>query len=189
MQRMKLSWTLLLLTLFLIPLVACTQVPVNEATVIHISDPYLEQLVREHLQIDGEITNKHLLQLEHLESWDHLPVKSLNGLQYAKNLECIILPFAQIDDLTPLENLPHLQAIHLKGNLIDDIESLTLMPNLNWIILDHNQLANLSSLRELQDHPNLQYLFLRENPLTMNKKELKQVQADLAVAGIYLYLN
>lgn len=57
-------------------------------------------------------------------------IRSLEGLQYALNLETLALPRNHIQDLTPLQGLPRLTSLDLAENEISELTPLAGLPGL-----------------------------------------------------------
>lgn len=119
-----------------------------------IKDSQLEQVIRFKLdKLEGELTVPDLERLKELNGND-MKVKSLEGLQYAKQLTKLSLNKNQISDLTPLENLQNLEALYLEGNPISDISpisGLTYLKKIYFMGTQVSDLTPLSSMRQLVD--------------------------------------
>jgi hypothetical protein len=99
-------------------------------------------------------------------------VKTLEGLQFAVNLEEINLPFPaayphpyaahSVNDLTPLAGLIHLKSIAMKTLGIEDLSPLSNLANLESLSLMDNFINDLSPLSHLS---NLKTLQLSGNPI------------------------
>lgn len=146
----------------------------------------LEQVVRAHLGIfSRSITKEDMLGLNALiqEAPPFPPVASLEGLEYATNLQGLVLPNNEIQDLSPLSCLTKLEEIDLSGNEISDLLPLAKLTKVKALVLTKNQITDVSPLEdllclawlflafnEIQDPspleslPNLQGLYLSGNP-------------------------
>ena len=146
-------------------------------------DPNLRRVVRKKLEIpnDTPLMIYDMLQLYDLVSISD-GIRSLEGLQYAVNLEFLHVAPGHISDLTPIQDLSNLRVLKLYKNEISDISPLAGLVNLeqlalenNWIVdiaplsdlvnlreltLHYNQIADFSSLAGLV---NLQVLTINEN--------------------------
>ena len=124
--------------------------------VVEIPDPNLERAIREELGLSSEfpITQLEMLKLFRLNA-QRMQIESLTGLEYATNLEILILEANRITDLSPLSNLTALQTLRLGHNFIVDISplaNLTQLTDLNLVdnqIKDVGALANLTQLTDL----------------------------------------
>jgi len=85
-----------------------------------------------------------------LESlWGAGEIKNLKGLETAKNLQSLDLPFNQISDLTPLANLDKLQYLVLGKNQISDLTPLANLDMLRTLHISSNQISDLTPLANL----------------------------------------
>ncbi|WP_205677295.1 immunoglobulin-like domain-containing protein [Aquibacillus halophilus] len=103
-------------------------------------------------------------------------IYSIEGMQYAKNLDKLNLSLNQFSDITPLSSLTRLTSINLLSNNITDIEPLKNLYNLASLqlavnnITDISHLDNLTSLEELYLHGNSN---LNLSPLSNGFSNLK----------------
>lgn len=87
-------------------------------------------------------------------------MKSIEGIQYAKNLEAIEISECEIEDITPLKDLKKLKYIEIDRNRIKDLtplEGLTEVDHLklyNNLITDVTPLSKLTKLKYLDIHFN-----------------------------------
>lgn len=82
---------------------------------------------------------------------------SLEGLQYATNLETIMMEasldhqpgafFGDIVDVSPLANLQHLTSVHLQHNRIEDVTPLANLQNVTEMALAFNHIHDFSPLK------------------------------------------
>lgn len=86
-------------------------------------------------------------------------LKSLQGLQYAKNLEALDLSDNEIKDLTPLKDLKKLTYIELDRNMLSNLTPLSNLTNLvhlniynNENIVDTTPISNLTNLKWIDMH-------------------------------------
>ena len=86
-------------------------VELNLNKVVNIKDEYLKQSIQKELNTSGEITIGQMRQLVSLKVSN---AESLEGLQYAINLESLDISYNEIRDLSPLKNLKKLT--DLKAN-------------------------------------------------------------------------
>lgn len=85
---------------------------------------------------------------------------SLEGLQYAVNLEKLILrtstdnfshhTYGDIVDITPLAHLQKLNEVDLTGNRIEDVTSLANLKNITILDLTSNYIRDFSPLKDLE---------------------------------------
>ena len=93
------------------------------------------------------ITQADMNALESL--WGAGEIKNLKGLETAKNLQSLDLPFNQISDLTPLANLDMLQYLVLGYNQISDLTPLANLDILRTLHISSNQISDLTPLANL----------------------------------------
>ena len=120
------------------------------AQVVEIPDPNLERAIREELELSSElpITQQELLKLFRFRA-EGMQIESLTGLEYATNLERLILEANRIADLRPLSNLTALQTLRLGHNYIVDISPLANLTQLKELDLYDNQIVDVSPLASL----------------------------------------
>ncbi len=88
-------------------------------------------------------------------------IRSMEGIQYAKNLTHLKLNENEIRDLTPLKDLKKLEYLEFSRNRVEDVSPLRGLTNLTFLKLYNNQiedvtpLANLVNLRGLDLHNNV----------------------------------
>lgn len=88
-------------------------------------------------------------------------MKSIKGLEYAKNLKKLKLNENEISDITPLKDLTKLEYLEIQRNRIVDIKPLEKLTNLTFLKLYNNlieditPLSNLTNLTGLDLHYNV----------------------------------
>jgi len=90
-------------------------------------------------------------------------IKSLEGLQFFKNLVELTLSKNQIIDLRVLSNLVHLEKLSLDDNKIVDLAPLQSLTKLSYLSLKNNSISNLDSLSKLI---NLKSLYISGNKIS-----------------------
>ena len=130
-------------------------------TEIIISDPILKQQILNGYDYDhdGKVGKSEILALQDVE-FDG-DIKSLEGLEQAKNLMFLYVNGTKITDISPLENLDKLEGLDLSSNWISDISKLP--KNLVWLTLDNNQVEDISVLAKM---PRLYELSLLNNDIS-----------------------
>ena len=127
---------------------------------VKIPDPNLERAIREAMGLPSEITITQLVmsQLIELEA-RYKQIADLTGLEYATNLESLVLSVNNIQDITPLAGLINLEFLILRKNPITNLTPLANLTNLTYIHLgsitlsdktpiDITPLANLTKLKK-----------------------------------------
>ena len=117
-------------------------------------DPYLRMAVRQRLEIDTDtlLTKVHMLQLGVLDSTKFKiseEIRDLTGLEYAVNLDSLLLPNHHVQDLRPIANLTQLRFLSFGRGPISDITPLAGLVNLETLTLWDNQIADISPLANL----------------------------------------
>ncbi|WP_353893911.1 leucine-rich repeat domain-containing protein [Proteinivorax hydrogeniformans] len=126
-------------------------------------DDVLASAIKEELKITGNIR---LSDMEDIQSiiidGSHLQDRrlDLSGIEYAENLETVVIRNFDHVDLNPLYNLTRIKSLKLSAIGLDDINSLQTFSNLKELDLSSNSLTNLSSLESLTS---LQELTLMNN--------------------------
>lgn len=131
---------------------------------VEFSDPTIEALVREQLQISGE---------EPIYTNDLWPITSFTIPEGAENYEDLsYLPYLQTltiqgsnaESLAPLSNLRHLTELIITNSQVQNTDLLTIagLPGLQKLTLRN---CGLSSIENLQSATNLQYLDLGSNSI------------------------
>ena len=91
-------------------------------------------------------------------------VFSLEGLQYAKNLQRLQLATnGEITDISPLSTLTNLETIEIFGDPFTDLTPLSNLPNLKNLIVVNN---NISDISPLQTITSLESLSIANQPVT-----------------------
>ena len=126
-------------------------------------DPALREAVRSKLNIPDSIPMliPDMLRLYALVSIDE-GIRSLEGLQHAKNLKFLHVGKGQISDLTPLSGLLNLHTLKLEVHQIVDISPLSKLKNLRELRLEGNSISDLTPLSGLL---NLEIIALHNNQI------------------------
>ncbi len=125
------------------------------AQVVDFPDPNLKRAVREALTLPDEtpITQTEMLRLKRLTAKE-AKIENITGLEYATNLNHLVLSVNEIHDITPLAGLIKLEFLILRDNPIRDLTPFANLTNLTYINLagvklsDITPLANLTKLKE-----------------------------------------
>ncbi len=153
-----------LLFLFCLTLLSvCPAAKAGQDDLVIIEDQALEEAVRAELDLPtGEITVANMESLKELKASDS-GIASLDGLEYASNLEYLSLGKNQISDISPLADLHTLKNLHLQDNQLSDITPLEKLVNVYDLSLSNNQVSDISPLEGMAA---LKYLNLCENQIT-----------------------
>ena len=132
------------------------------------TDVGLTQAVRAVLLPADDITTTlyqaDLLRLTVLKASDK-GIKSLSGLEYATNLDTLVLDNNSITDVTPLARLTNLEYLNLNENSITDVAPLAGLTNLEYLNLRRNFIREVAPLASLV---NLEFLNLDLNRKRFN---------------------
>ncbi|NLP51826.1 leucine-rich repeat domain-containing protein [Bacillus sp. RO1] len=135
----------------------------GEGDPITFEDNVLEEQIRFQLDIYGrQITTGDMEKLTTFYA-PSMGITSLDGLQYAVNLEGLDVAHNQITDISPIAQLTNLTSIVIWDNNISDIASLELLTNVTYLDMDTNNISDITPLKGMQ---NLEALWLKDNPIT-----------------------
>ena len=123
---------------------------------VHIPDPNLRAAIAEALgkNPNTPITVEEMEQLGTLEARNR-GIQDLTGLQFATNLNELILQGNQISDLSPIAGLINLGKLSFGGNPVSDISPVTNLTNLTILYFERTRVSDISPLKGLV---NLNYL-------------------------------
>ncbi|WP_096156570.1 leucine-rich repeat domain-containing protein [Bacillus sp. FJAT-45066] len=129
--------------------------------IVTITDNQLRDVIKEILFLERDIYVSDMERLYWLDA-EYRGIKSLEGLQYAKNLYSLYAMGNEITDLSPLANLEELMFVNLSENLITNIDALNGL-YIFELDLSFNPISDISVLNTLED---LSYLFLHNTNIT-----------------------
>lgn len=116
---------------------------------VRFPDAMVEQIVRETLnKLEGDISAEDMLGLTALDMTGQ-GIRSLSGLEFARNLKTLEASSNHIADLSPLAGLSKLQYLDLGNNDIADLSALADLTNLDTLYLDNNDIRDISALSRL----------------------------------------
>ena len=144
--------------------VAVLFIPHASAQVVEIPDPNLERAIREELGLSSEvpITQQEMSKLFRLRA-ARMQIESLTGLEYAHNLESLVIRDNPISDLTPIASLKRLQSLNLAGI---PIENLTFLKDLTQLRDLHLYACEITDITPLENLTKLVVLILEANRIT-----------------------
>ena len=152
--------------------------PEKEDKIVSIPDAKLKKVINYNLgkdrKVDQEITKEEMESITEIngdKAISYLPreewieymshdrgIRSIEGLQYAINLERLDLSENGIKDLTPLTNLKNLTYIELDRNMLGDLTPLSSLTNLIHLnIYNNDQIDDMTAISNLK---NLEWLDL-----------------------------
>ncbi len=141
-NMMKTGVLVLVLGIMIVSLTGCPN------DIVIFQDRNLEDAVRDALGLPLGlfVTRTDLLQLYELEAAGR-EIRSLSGLQWAVNLNKLLISDNALVDLTPLTPLVNLTVLDLSVNMIKDISPVAGLANLDHLILYGNDVFNPMPLR------------------------------------------
>jgi hypothetical protein len=89
-------------------------------------------------------------------------IANLGGLEYAVNLQTLVLRWNRITDISSLSTLTNLRYLDIHDNQISDLSPLSGLSELRTLVLRFNRISDISALAGLRK---LESLDLRGNPL------------------------
>lgn len=96
-------------------------------------------------------------------SYTYFEIESLEGLQYAKNLETLSITDTKVSDISAIALLENLTTLALSKNELTDINAVKGLTNLTNLYLYHNNVSDISAIENLIS---LEKLGLSYNPIT-----------------------
>ena len=117
---------------------------------VHIPDTNLRAVIAETLgkSPNTPITVEEMKRLERLDARNR-DIHDLTGLQFATNLDELILERNQISDLSPIAGLIELNGLDLNGNSISDLSPVKGLKNLTRLAFHETLVSDLSPLAGL----------------------------------------
>ena len=110
----------------------------------------VEKVLREEIGLPEDIPwqKEHMGLLVNIFAEDN-GIRSLQGLEFATNLEELDVSINQIQDIHPLANLPKLRRLILWDNQVSDISPLASIPTLMDLNISRNPISDLRPLSKL----------------------------------------
>ncbi len=129
---------------------------------VDFADPNLKADIERHLWLSNP-TATDLLQLTDLNA-EKSGITDLSGIEYAVNLQSLVIRWNRISDLSPISSLTNLRHLDAHGNgIISDLSPLSALVNLESLVLRINNISDLSPLAGLDC---LEELFLQCNSVS-----------------------
>ncbi|QOR46392.1 HtaA domain-containing protein [Trueperella pecoris] len=159
----------------------------NPTKEVRLPDEGLRKCIHEQFDIKSEmpITNTDLEGVRVLNCQVH-NIKSLEGLQYAINLESVNFFRNEITDLSPLAQAHKLARIDVRSNYLTDLHSLKGLKNVEELKAQHNLLKDISAV---QNMPKLYRLELDYNLISDITQLPVQAKLDGALDTLTLSHN
>lgn len=123
---------------------------------VNFTDSNFEQVIRNSIPKPiGDITEGDMESIIAL-NFKGTNISNLNGIQYAKNLQSIIITGgSNIDDISYLTNLKKLKQIKIGDSDISDISYLSNLTDLMELDMHNNNISNISPLSGLNNLDNI----------------------------------
>jgi hypothetical protein len=160
----SISMFLLIMVVNLTPLVNAAENPAvtNPTQIVTFEDIYLEKVLRNMLKKPkGNLTALDISKITSIVLTNSST--SLKGLEYAINLEVILVQGSKLSDLTPLAHLKKLKSLEIVSDQVEDLTPLASITSLEFVLLDGNYISDLTPLKNL---PNVKYLSLNNNNIS-----------------------
>lgn len=181
-----------------------TKPPISEEKMVNIPDPGLRKVINKNLDPerddDQEITLAEIRSLKSLnvDYPDGTPIVelkkieyeegeeplkdqmvkreiySLEGLQFATQMEWLDISETYVKDIGPLRHLKELTYLELDRNLIEDVSPLAELTKLEHLKLYNNFIRDIGPLKDLT---NLRYLDVHYNVDSRNKNGIEDIAA------------
>lgn len=132
----------------------------QDAKIINFKDKNLEQAIKRDLYAT-QITRDTLRKVKELCLRD-ANIVSLEGLQYAQQLEKLDLSHNKINNITPLKDLENLKNLNLAHNKITSIKEIEELKNIQELRLQDNYIQDIKPLMSLE---NLTVLYISDNSM------------------------
>ena len=137
--------------------------PVPEGEIVQFTDEALKEAVRDSLHIySRELYESDMTILTSLDASER-GIEDLDGLEYAVNLEELLLDSNEVRNLEPIAGLTKLVFLSLNHNKLSDTSDLAALTNLELLLLDHNEITDINFLTPLSK---LSMLSLQGNKIT-----------------------
>jgi Leucine-rich repeat (LRR) protein len=155
------KWTVVASLVLAIPLMGFSILAQNRICqpneIILLEDRNVQFHIRDTLSKFGsELTCEDLARLQRLSTFGsntygywYPDTRSLRGLEYAVNLQELIIRGTSVTDLIPLANLKKLRYLILADNKIVSLESLSQLNNLETLQLSRNAIQDIKPLTHL----------------------------------------
>ena len=122
----------------------------STAQVVNIPDPNLERVIRDELDISGNLplTQADMLRLTHA-GWSNEGISDLTGIEHAENLVFMVLGANPIKDLTPISRLPRLEELNIASIPTKNLNWMSNMTQLKDVFAIQCQIEDISALAGL----------------------------------------
>ncbi len=158
--------------------------PTFRAGMVYFSDKNFKKLIREILNKPaGSIAAVDMYQINKIEAKGY-SIKSVSGIEYAKNLTYLDLSENEISDISRLAGLTKLRVLHLPFNQISDISALSGLAKLEIVDLSYNRISDVRALNGLTEIHALNLSANGINDISALSGLTKLIDLKLAANGI-----
>lgn len=168
---------LLVMTIGTISIITVNSNKMNTQNIVQIKDRNLKEALYTELKLDynKSLTKKDMESIKVLDlsntSNSKAKIESLQGLEYAKNLEVLNLQNNKIKKLDELENMEKLNTLNVSSNpLKNNLKEIRNLYNIKNVVAVNSNISNLSAFSKLT---NLQDLNVSANKLS--DKNIEQI--------------
>ncbi|MBB6446754.1 leucine-rich repeat domain-containing protein [Bacillus benzoevorans] len=163
---------------------ARTLEPSFRAGMVYFSDKNFEKVIRETLNKPaGNITAADMSSINKIEAKGYA-IKSVSGIEHAKNLTYLDLRENEISDISRLTELTKLRVLHLPFNQISDISALAGLAKLEIVDLSYNRIRDVRALNGLTEIHALNLSANGINDISALSRLTKLIDLKLAANGI-----
>ncbi len=144
---------LVVLVMILLSMIVFNSNTVNATgdEIVNIKDNKLKtELLTYDTNKDGELSESEMQNITYLYA-DSKGITDLTGLEYARNLEDILLGDNNITDISALSELTSLERLYLNNNNITNISALSKLTALKFLDLDNNKISDISVISNLKN--------------------------------------
>lgn len=153
-------------------------VTVEQSEIINIPDKNLKRLLNRQLgnEDDSDISITELLTITEVSEM-YTEIESLEGLQYAANLQTISFNYGNVSDISCFENvqLNKLRDFNLYSTKVKDISIFETanFPELYYLNISGNAISDLSPLKNV-DFPKLEQAYISNQKITLDKVHIQE---------------
>ena len=161
-------------------------VTVEQSEIVNIPDKNLKKLINKQLgkEEDSDISTADMRTITEVAE-NYTEIESLEGLQYATNLESISFNYGNISDISCLENveMKKLRTLNFYNTKIKDISMFRTasFPELYYLNISGNCISDLSPLKDVSFSKLSQNIYVDNQKITLDSVDIKEgeiVQID-----------
>ena len=126
-----------------------------------IKDDGLRQVIASKLKCkEDEINENNMMDLIYLDAQER-EIECLDGLEYAQNIETLILSRNKLQSLDPIKDLRNIEKLDVSGNQLRDLQALHGFRQLKSLNISHNNLYTMD-ISAVAAMINLEYLNMKK---------------------------